>query len=64
MKQKLKAHRNKHHPVGSSISKASISDDDEIPISKYEKMPTAADTNVQDFNVKNLNNARAKSRYG
>ena len=60
IKQKLKAHRNKHHSVGSSISKASISDDEEIPISKYENMHTAADTNVQNFNVKNSNNASSK----
>merc|ERR1712215_486796 len=40
-KQKLKAHMNKHHPVGLSIAKVSKSDDKQIPMSKYEKMHIA-----------------------
>ena len=61
MKQKLKAHMNKHHPVGLSISKVSTSDDKQIPMSKYKKMHIAADTKVQEFNVRNLNNAKIAS---
>ena len=38
--------------MGLSIAKVSKSDDKQIPMSKYKKMHIAADTKVQEFNVR------------